>query len=165
MDTPPPSSNYEPTPPPTPEPPAASVPALLRYGLRPALFSPEFAAALYSAAVSTGSEVPYHLKINTGMNRIGVEWADAASFAVTLRGLPGITLEGVFTHFATADVPGDWDFERQMERFARVVEELRGSVSYAATDDPSAFERTNYRRTLHSWTTPYHLTPSSTSGT
>jgi len=109
------------------EPPAASVPALLRYGLRPALFSPEFAAALSRAAVSTGSEVPYHLKINTGMNRIGVEWADAASFAVTLRGLPGITLEGVFTHFATADVPGDWDFERQMERFARVVEELRGS--------------------------------------
>ena len=45
------------------------------------------------------------------------------------------------------------------------VSELRGSVSYAASDDPSTFERANYRRTLHSWTTPYHLTPSSPSGT
>jgi dihydroorotate dehydrogenase (fumarate) len=45
------------------------------------------------------------------------------------------------------------------------VSELRGSVSYAATDDPSAFERANYRRTLHSWTTPNSLTPGPPSGT
>jgi alanine racemase len=109
------------------EPPAASVPSLLRYGLRPAVFSPEFAAALSRAAVSTSTEVPYHLKVNTGMNRVGVEWTDAAAFAVTLRDLPGIVLEGVFTHFATADVPGDWDFERQVERFARALGELRVS--------------------------------------
>ena len=44
------------------------------------------------------------------------------------------------------------------------VSELRGSVSYAAAEDPSAFERANYRRTLHSWTTPYPLTPSAPSG-
>ena len=34
------------------------------------------------------------------------------------------------------------------------VSELRGSVSYTAADDPSAFERGNYLRTLHSWTSP-----------
>jgi dihydroorotate dehydrogenase (fumarate) len=45
------------------------------------------------------------------------------------------------------------------------VSELRGSVSYAATDDPSAFERANYRRTLHSWTTPSSMTPGSPSAT
>jgi dihydroorotate dehydrogenase (fumarate) len=36
----------------------------------------------------------------------------------------------------------------------RSIGQLRGSMSYAATDDPSAFERANYRRVLHSWTTP-----------
>ena len=39
------------------------------------------------------------------------------------------------------------------------VSELRGSVSYSASDDPAAFERANYLRTLHSWTTPYAMTP------
>jgi alanine racemase len=109
------------------EPPTSSIRALLKNGLRPALFSPGFAAALSRAAVSTSTEVPYHLKVNTGMNRVGVDWTDAAAFAVTLRDLPGLALEGVFTHFATADVPGDWDFERQVERFERALGELRGS--------------------------------------
>ena len=40
------------------------------------------------------------------------------------------------------------------------VEELRGSVSYAASDDPSAFERANYLKTLRSWSTPVDRTSS-----
>lgn len=43
------------------------------------------------------------------------------------------------------------------------VAEARGSVSYTAADDPSAFERANYLRTLHSWTAPHRLTPRSPS--
>jgi len=107
------------------EPPVSATPLLVRYGLRPALYSPEFAAALSRAGVAAGSAVPFHLKVNTGMNRIGVDWADAGAFAESLRALPGIALEGVFTHFATADIPGDWDFERQVERFAMAVGDLR----------------------------------------
>ena len=42
------------------------------------------------------------------------------------------------------------------------VTELRGSVSTATSDDPAAFERANYLRTLHSWTTPPGLTPTPT---
>jgi len=108
------------------EPPVSATPLLVRYGLRPALYSPEFAAALSRAGVAAGSAVPFHLKVNTGMNRIGVDWTDAGSFADSLRTLPGIALEGVFTHFATADIPGDWDFERQVERFVSAVGDLRG---------------------------------------
>ncbi len=107
------------------EPPVSSVGSLVRYGLRPSLYSAEFAGALSHAGVAAGSAVPFHLKVNTGMNRIGVDWTDAAAFAETLRDLPGIALEGVFTHFATADVPGDWDFERQVERFATAVAGMR----------------------------------------
>lgn len=43
------------------------------------------------------------------------------------------------------------------------VDELRGSVSHASTEDPGAFERSNYIKTLHSWTAPPNLTPSSPS--
>jgi dihydroorotate dehydrogenase (fumarate) len=41
------------------------------------------------------------------------------------------------------------------------VNQLRGSVSQAAAEDPAAFERANYRKTLHSWTAPRELTPAS----
>jgi len=44
------------------------------------------------------------------------------------------------------------------------VDQLRGSLSYSAAGDPSAFERANYLKTLHSWSAPYGLTPSSPSG-
>jgi dihydroorotate dehydrogenase (fumarate) len=43
------------------------------------------------------------------------------------------------------------------------VAQLRGSMSHANTADPSAFERANYRKVLHSWNAPHHLTPSSPS--
>jgi dihydroorotate dehydrogenase (fumarate) len=43
------------------------------------------------------------------------------------------------------------------------VDELRGSVSYASSEDPGAFERSNYMKTLHSWTAPPNLTPASPS--
>jgi len=54
----------------------------------------------------------------------------------------------------------DWMREHEYES----VSELRGSVSYAAADDPSAFERANYLRTLHSWTAPQRLTSGPPSG-
>ncbi len=44
------------------------------------------------------------------------------------------------------------------------VSQLRGSMSYATSDDPGAFERANYRRVLHSWVAPTNLQPSSPSG-
>ena len=43
------------------------------------------------------------------------------------------------------------------------VDQLRGSVSYKSAEDPSAFERSNYIKTLHSWTAPPNLTPASPS--
>ena len=43
------------------------------------------------------------------------------------------------------------------------VAQLRGSASQAAVDDPAAFERANYQRTLRSWSTPSHLLPAAKS--
>jgi alanine racemase len=47
------------------------------------------------------------------------------SFVESLSGLPGIAMEGVYTHFATADVPGDWEFDRQVQRFDAAIRGLR----------------------------------------
>jgi alanine racemase len=109
------------------EPPLDAMHEVVANDLVPTVFLRETAVALSAAAVEAGATVRYHLKVDTGMNRIGVASGEALDLVVALSELPGIELEGVFTHFATADVPGDWDFETQMERFTRVVEDLTDS--------------------------------------
>ncbi len=99
------------------EPPASAAALLVEHGIVATACSAEFVEALGAAATATGTTALYHLKIDTGMGRIGVRAEDAAHVALELRRIAGVRMEGVFTHFATADIPGDWEFDRQMERF------------------------------------------------
>lgn len=107
------------------EPPKESIPRLLRHEITPTVTTREFAVELGKQATAEDRLAPYHLKVDTGMNRIGVRAEEAARFALGLADFPGLRLEGTFTHFATADVPGDWEVERQFERFRAALEELR----------------------------------------
>jgi len=107
------------------EPPPSSTETIVEHGLTSTLFTREFAHALSEAAIRRGSVAGYHLKIDSGMNRIGVKAEEAPRFAASLADAPGLRLEGTFTHFATADVPNDWDFSRQLERFTDALEGMR----------------------------------------
>ena len=62
-----------------------------------------FARALSAAAVSQGKNAIIHVKVDTGMGRIGFLPEEIPSVADELLALPGIRIEGLFTHFATAD--------------------------------------------------------------
>jgi alanine racemase len=106
------------------EPPETSIPLLLEHDLVPAVANRDFAVALGTKAAALGRLMPFHLKVDTGMNRIGVRAEDAVEFLGSLKDFPGLVHEGTFTHFATADVPGDWDFERQVQRFEATLEQL-----------------------------------------
>lgn len=66
-------------------------------------------AAAY-AAVLQGKKQAIHVKINTGMNRLGVDAAQAASEILDITAYPCFALEGVFTHLAAADVVGEDEF-------------------------------------------------------
>jgi alanine racemase len=107
------------------EPPAMGAQAVVEHRLTAALYSRDFAVALSRAATLTQRTVRFHLKVDSGMNRIGVKAEEAADFVESLRGLPGLEMEGVFTHFGTADVPGDWEFEHQLERFEAAIAQIR----------------------------------------
>lgn len=107
------------------EPPESSIPTLLEHDVVPAVTTREFAVALGKLASMKGETARYHLKVDSGMSRIGIRAEEAAEFAAGLADFPGLRLEGTFTHFATADVPGDWEVGRQIERFSAAVEEMR----------------------------------------
>lgn len=107
------------------EPPASGIGIIIENALIPTVTTREFAVELGRAALLAGTTVPYHLKIDSGMNRIGVRAEEAFDVAAWLKGLPGIEMEGAFTHFATADVPGDWEFDSQVDRFRVALEKMR----------------------------------------
>lgn len=106
------------------EPPAEAAALLVRHDIVSTVATREFADALSKTAMRAERPAVCHLKVDSGMNRIGFRAEEAGDAAVWLRDLPGLVFEGIFTHFATADTPGDWEFGRQLERFERAVEDV-----------------------------------------
>ena len=75
----------------------------VRHGIRASITDMEMARVLSAAAVKQGKKALVHIKIDTGMGRIGFSPDAAASMVAEVASLPGVVCEGVFTHFATAD--------------------------------------------------------------
>jgi alanine racemase len=105
---------------------------LLEHGLSPAVIRCEQLQTLENAAKSRkmgGSSVGFHLKIDTGMNRLGISPNDVECFARQLAKCPHLRLEGVFTHFASSEVfegsPLGEQTRQQEERFHAALARLR----------------------------------------
>jgi len=88
------------------------------------IFDIEAAEALSAAAAAAGKIVNVHLKIDTGMGRIGIRPEDAGRFAAAVAALPGIYIEGVFSHFATADSRDKSFTYEQYEQFTAGLEQI-----------------------------------------
>ena len=98
--------------------PPEAFPDAVRLGIRPAIFCWEDSEALSRVAVKAGISAAFHFAVDTGMSRIGFQVTQAdADICAEIAALPGLTAEGLFSHFATADC---WDLSRaraQAERF------------------------------------------------
>ncbi|MFZ2949645.1 MAG: alanine racemase [Desulfuromonadaceae bacterium] len=100
------------------------------YNLSTAVFTLEQAQALNLAAGKLFRKAQIHLKIDTGMGRLGIPYGDVPRFLAELKTLPNIALEGVISHFASADELDESgrSFTRlQMERFAWALAEIRAA--------------------------------------
>lgn len=99
----------------------------VRLDLRATVYSLESARALSRAARDLGREARVHVKIDSGMARLGLRAEDVPgviTFFEALRELPGLMVEGIFTHFATADSADQTYARRQLERFQQVLAAL-----------------------------------------
>ncbi len=108
------------------EPPVAAIPALLDADLTPAVYSPTFIRALAAAARGRGqAAVDVHLKLDTGMRRVGTPEPDWPAVMDLLASLHVVRVTGLWSHFACADEPGHPSVEHQSRMFAEGVREAR----------------------------------------
>lgn len=114
------------------------------------VFRQDVAAEYEKAMESQTGKLNLHLKVNTGMNRLGVSPEEAPAFAGYLAGLQKIHTEALFTHFARADEPLAGTTEQQLDRFDRVISELESAglkpplVHAANSAAALAFPRARY---------------------
>ena len=102
---------------------------LFEFSLTPTISTPSAARAVQSAAARHGRRLGSHLKIDTGMNRLGFRHDNLRRSLPELLGSSNLALEAVYTHFAAADVPGDPTFDAQRTHFetaCAIVNELAG---------------------------------------
>lgn len=92
---------------------------IVRYGLTPAVWDWNHIELLENAAerVKPKNAVAIHLKVNTGMNRLGVDLDDLKEMFSAIRSAPHIFLEGMFSHFAASEMIDHPFGEQQMARF------------------------------------------------
>ncbi len=108
----------------------AEIPDLVQYGLSPFVGDPHYVSLLNAEAASQGRSIKVHLKIDTGMGRIGVSPENAVSLAKTIQQASHLTLEGCCTHFPVSDSTDEGDIaftEYQIRLFSSVTQNIRKS--------------------------------------
>lgn len=79
-------------------------------------------------AEKNGGKLSVNINIDTGMNRVGINWKDAAGELPVIRKIRGLNIEGVFSHFSCAGEEDD-DFSKlQLERFSRVRKDIEKNL-------------------------------------
>ena len=97
---------------------------LFQYYLTPTISTPSAGRALQAAAAKHGSILKCHLKIDTGMNRLGFRHDNIARTLPEIASSRNLSIDAVYTHFATADEPESPAFNMQRERFEQACATL-----------------------------------------
>jgi alanine racemase len=102
----------------------SQVEAIAHWQLEPTLCTVE-QALLFSKVLSEPLSV--HLKIDTGMARLGYPWQQGEEFVTQVQDLPRLEIASVYSHLATADTPDPSFMKEQQKRFEQVIERSRAA--------------------------------------
>lgn len=98
---------------------------VVRFRLTPAVFRHDLALEFDHAAREAGEIAPLHVKVDTGIGRLGIAVSDVASFVERLKELSHIRIDGLLTHLATADEIDNNYTSAQMLRYDQALEAMR----------------------------------------
>jgi alanine racemase len=120
------------------ESPTSVADEIIQHGLTQTVYSFSEAKALADESEKRSKPARVHVKIDTGMGRVGVQPSEAVAFITKISSLPGIVLEGVFTHFAKAEDPADNFTADQFQKFLQIISRvsqvpLKHAANSAAT--------------------------------
>ena len=99
----------------------------IRSRVRPAVFRLDHARRISEGATRLGMPAPVHIKVDTGMGRLGVPVDELHALLTELKALPGIILEGVLSHFAVADETDKSYSEYQVAKFRQALQMVAAS--------------------------------------
>jgi alanine racemase len=99
---------------------------LFEFSLTPTISTPSAARAVQSAAATRKTTIGYHLKIDTGMNRLGFRHDNLRRTLPQVLANANLRLDAVYTHFATADEPDTPFFDLQRRNFEAALETMDG---------------------------------------
>lgn len=106
------------------EQPATQFEQMLRDDVVATLYNESTINSYAKTASDLGIVGKVHLKVDTGMHRVGAPVASAMTQCRQIKSLASLQLEGVYTHFAAADLPNHDETTKQIQRFDNVVAEL-----------------------------------------
>lgn len=104
------------------------IPSLIVHSITPLVFDTEFIDQLNDVAISMHRKIPVHLKIDTGMGRVGCSKEEASTLAKKIAVSEGLYLEGVCTHLACADSLIEDDIaytKKQINNFSYAVNQIK----------------------------------------
>jgi alanine racemase len=105
------------------EQPIDQSPTIVENNLIATVASFEVADGLNKAGIAGHRNVHVHIKVDTGMHRVGISPDQVVALAKHIQSLPRLRLEGIFTHFAVADEPGRVENTQQREMFDAVLKQ------------------------------------------
>lgn len=146
--------------------PVYAVRQAIRNKITLSLYDLDLARAYNQAAREVGSKLNVHVKIDTGMGRLGVLADEAVAFFRHLTNLRHLELEGIYTHFAMADEDSDYTAQ-QLRNFKNVINPVRASgftfkYIHAANSAAALTNKDTYFNLVRVGIALYGLSPSDT---
>lgn len=106
------------------EPTGVDLAEIIRLNITQTIYTLDFAKKLNATAKKLNQQACVHLKVDTGMGRIGVTKHEIFSFIKELQQLKNLTIEGIFSHLATADQTNDRYTQKQIATFTEITNNI-----------------------------------------
>jgi alanine racemase len=126
--------------------------AIAAWNLEATICDAEQAVVFNRALARLGKPLPVHLKLDTGMSRLGTNWQEAVAFVSLVNSLPNLKIVSIYSHFATADEGDRSIMDLQHYRFQSAMAQLK-----AAGLNPPQVHLANSAATLSDRSTHYDM--------